>query len=156
MWDYWSQLERFQFTSTLKRNRFWITTLHNRPFQSYLMPEMSLTCNTFPLIWLVSHWDSFWHRGKRQLVRGLLVWKTRATFSSSQKKAKTNLDTTLNWKLLFIWSTLKVYSPYQSVMKLVKLLRSSYHTARDRLGLNGLKWNFNPFGRFLCVTWMKI
>ena len=87
--------------------------LQNRPFPSSLVPlfqseskcetiltEMTFICMKMKLhaelifIWKVSHLDSFWDRGTRELWSGLLTyaknlsplveWKTKETFCSAK------------------------------------------------------------------------
>lgn len=52
-------------------------------------------------------------------------------------------------------SKTRSYSPNNGLVKLLELLRSSYHTARYRLRLNGLERHLHPFGRLLCFIKKK-
>lgn len=78
------------------------------------------------------------HYAQRSHCVAVLVTSTRLVSSEQARKALGCFPNSI-----LIWRT------YQSVMKLLKLLRSSYHTARDRLGLNILEWNLHPLGRLL-------
>ena len=86
-----------------------VRTLFNRPFPSSLVPlfqseskcetilmKMTLICTRMKLhaeltfIWKVSHLDSFWNRGTRELGNGLLARAVASCISSARTESKLN------------------------------------------------------------------